>query len=179
LPFLPLAVVGLGRTLSRDPGEALWILAGVGAFAALAYAMTFEVLLHARLGIADGEVQRHGLFGSADVPVGELARVVEATATFTRWGGIPDRWLFFVDASGRTRLRAYAEFYDVGDLAQLADSLGVPWQQVPGVVSFRELRKQLPGSVPWAWAHYWLSAAGVLVAGFVAAVVVVAIVQAA
>jgi len=89
-----------------------------------------------------------------------------------------ETWLLFVDGRDRTLLRAYAAFFTPDDLARFRSALDLPWDAVPGLVRPAEARAAFPGSFRWPWAHYWVTTVAVLVAGFLVAVTVMAIVTA-
>jgi len=164
------------QTLAVNPGGIGWIAAGLAAFAGLCYALAVDFYAQTSLGLIDGRVRRTGFLGrSATARQDGIARVTESTATYTLWGGIPSRWLFFLDPEGRTLLRAYAEYYSPEELDRFRAALGVPWEQLAGLRTFRQLRRELPGSVPWAMAHYWLSAILACLGAFFVAVAVIGV----
>jgi hypothetical protein len=79
----------------------------------------------------------------------------------------------FLDADGRTLLRAYAEYYPAAELSRLRETLDVEWVTLPRVRTFAQLRHEVPGSFPWTLAHIWLTLAlvvslAVIVGGVVA-----------
>jgi hypothetical protein len=62
----------------------------------------------------------------------------------------PSAWLLVLDDESRLLFRAVAEYYPPDELARLEDALAVPWQAVPEPRPYAELRRELPGSFPWA-----------------------------
>jgi hypothetical protein len=173
--LLPLVGIGFAHGSLQT---ALWSLAGVTAFTVVAYALTAAILGHATLGVVDGTIRRTSwLGGSVSCPRSSVARVVEVSLSFTPLG-YGERFLLFLDRNDRTLLRAYAGYYAPEELARFAAALALPWDGFGRRVTAAQARRALPGSFPWPWAHYLLTTLALLVAAYLAAVVVFAIVMA-
>jgi hypothetical protein len=170
--FLPLAAVGLARV---SLPTALWLLGGVATSTGVTYSLTAAILGHATLGIVDGTIRRTSwLRGSVSCPLSFVARVVEMPLTFTPVG-YGERFLLFLGRDDETLMRAYAGYYTSEELARFADALAIPWDRV-GRTTPAQARRAFPGSFPWPWAHYLLTTLALLVAAYLVAIIVVAIV---
>jgi hypothetical protein len=169
--FLPLALVNLARV---PLSTVLWTVAGAASLSVVC----FGLIAQTKLGIVDGMILRRSWVGrSKSCPRSAIARVVELPIVLTRLG-LPETWLVFVDEEDRALLRAYSSFFTPADLERFRSALDLPWDSVGGLVTAGQARTAFPGSFRWPWAHYWLTTVAVLVAGFLVAVTVVAIVTA-
>jgi hypothetical protein len=173
-----LVVIFGAQTFANSLETGLWIAAGVGAVFVLWVVMSLDFYAQTSLGLVGTTIRRTGYFGhTVTRPREKLARVIQVTAVFTR-SGEPTAWLLFLDAEDRPFLRAYAQYYSYHDLKRLKTALAVPWVRVSGVHTFLSVRRRYPGSVPWMWAHYWLTALGILAAAYFGAVFVSTLVHA-
>jgi hypothetical protein len=174
LYFVPLAVVGVVRQFDAGLSQALWYLAGVAALVGAVAFLRADFFARTSIRVGEDFVRRTGYFGrSASCSRASVARVIEVTLSTSRFGGIPARWLLFLDAHGGVLLRAYAEYYPADDLASLRRTLNVSWDAQTQTRTFAEIRRDLPGSFPWTLAHVWLTTTVILLIGIVGVAVIV------
>lgn len=172
--LVPLVVVGVVRQFDASVTQALWYVAGVAALLGAVAFLRADFFARTSIRVGEDFVRRTGYFGrSASCSRASVARVVEVTLSTSRLGGIPARWLLFLDARGRLLLRAYAEYYPADDLASLRQTLNVAWDAQRQTRTFAEMRRDLPGSIPWALAHVWLTTTVILLIGVVGVAVIV------
>jgi hypothetical protein len=160
LAFLPLVALGIARQFAGGLSSGLWYLAGVAALALLAVLARADFFAQTSIRVGEDDVRRTGYFGrSRGCPRVAIARVLEAKLITSRIGGIPARWLLFLDAQDRVLLRAYAEYYPVNELFRLREALDVFWETPAAIRTFAQARRDIPGSFPWVLAHIWLTLA--------------------
>ena len=170
LAFLPLAVLGAARQFVGSLSSGLWYVAGFAALALFALSARADFFARTSIRVRRDDVRRTGYLGrSASCSRAAIARVAELVVVSTRVGGIPARWLLFLDIHGRTLMRAYAEYYPEQELVRLREALDVSWDSTPEVRTFARVRRDVPGSFPWALAHIWLTLAIVGAAALTAA----------
>jgi hypothetical protein len=160
LAFLPLAAVGVTRQLDAGLTSGLWYIGGLatlGVFAVLARADFFA---QTSIRVGGDLVSRTGYLGrSASCQRAALARIVDVNVIASRFAGIPAKWLLFLDTRDQTLMRAYAEYYPEDELDRLKNALNVSWDSQPRLKTFGQVRRDIPGSFPWALAHIWLTLA--------------------
>jgi hypothetical protein len=169
--FIPLAVVGLAR---QTPVRALEVIAiGLGIGGTM-LALSTRI----RLTLVGGVIRRTSWYGrKVTCSVAEVADVVELTAVIA-WTAPSETWLLFRGADGATLMRALISTYRPEEVERFLDVLDRRVMRIPRILKVREVRREFPGSFHWPWAHYWLTFFFVLLGGFCAAVLVVAVVQA-
>ncbi|HEV8249906.1 MAG TPA: hypothetical protein VGQ15_08040 [Gaiellaceae bacterium] len=169
--LVPLMVAGLAR---QTPLRGLELIAiGLGSGGIL-----LAISRRIRLALVDGVIRRTSWWGrTVTCPAAAVADVVELTA-FIAWTAPPETWLLFRADEGRTLMRALVSTYRPEEVERFRHALDRPFTRIPRVLTVQEVRREFPGSFHWPWAHYWLTFLFVLVGGFFAAVLVVAIVDA-
>ena len=174
LAFLPLAAVGVARQFDAGLSSGLWYVGGFGTLALFVVLARADFFAQTSIRVAGGRVRRTGYLGcSASCPRDDIARVMDVNVVSSRLAGIPAKWLLFLDASDRTLMRAYAEYYPASELARLRDALDVSWDPDARLRTFRQVRRDIPGSFPWALAHIWITLAiiaalAIVIAGLIA-----------
>ena len=168
LAFLPLAVGGVVQHLRVGHGNTIWYVAAFACLALLTLGLRADFFAQTSLTFSGDLIRRTGYFGrSATCRRAAVSRVVEAELIASRIGAIPATWLLFLDASGRTLLRAYADYYPAAQLSQFRDALDVRWDRDDRVRTFAQMRREIPKSFPWTLAHIWITTIMMLVAAFV------------
>lgn len=158
--FLPMAAAGTARVLagSQTATKGLLILGALASLLGLSFAIRADFFAQTSLALMEQTIRRTGYLGrSAECARGAVTRIVEATVVVARLGGIPTRWLLFLDASGRTLMRAYAEYYPQEELGRFRAASAIPWDHLSGVPTVADVRRRLPGSFPWVLAHPWIT----------------------
>ena len=98
-----------------------------------------------------------GLGRRKQCPRTSIARVVETTVIGSRNARArPNVYLFVLDAAGHVLARAPIKFYPENGLAQIQSELRVPWNRVPGDLTWTDARAMFPGSFAWPYAHITL-----------------------
>jgi hypothetical protein len=176
---LPLVVIIGIQTATEHPGDLPWALLAVAIVIALLAVYSFDFFAQTSVSVADGLVRRTGVFGrSTTCRLADVGHVIEAPTSFTSFAS-PERWLWLMDAEGRTLMRVYAPYYRFRDIERLKSRLDVPWDYNTGYRRLLDFRRAHPGSVPWPMAHYWVTFLGVLGAAALLLRLLGAVVQAA
>lgn len=161
LGLLPLVAAGIVRALRSGLSTGAWTIAAFAALVSVVALLRADFFAQTSVRVADDVIRRTGYFGrTATCSRAAVARVMLVTLGTSRFGAIPAKWLLFLDARGEPVLRAYAEYYSSDQLAQLEQTLDVPWDSPSEIRTFAQMRRDIPRSFPWALAHVWLTTWG-------------------
>jgi hypothetical protein len=171
LVFLPLAIIGLTR---GGDHALIGLLVTIGVVVVIAYPLTAWIIGSSSLAIVDGSVRyTRWLRHEKSIRLGAIAEVVEIPVTLYRPDlGFHERWLFFVAHGNDVALHAYAGFYSPEQLERFREALGVPWERVDRTMTPAQVRRALPHSFSWPAAHWVLTLLALLVAAYLATVLV-------
>lgn len=171
--FALAALAELGATLasaSRPAGA----VAAFAAVAALTVVALWQIRRHAgvvRLEVRGDELRRVTPAGTRVLTA--AGRVQRIVSVVYRSSGPPQRRWLLLTGDGRAVARLSPAYWAPEDLAALRRALDVPLEERGRMVSGRALRRDIPGSVPWAVAYVWVTVAaglaaviGLVVAGY-------------
>ena len=176
LYLLPLVFLGLAH---GDREAVVWGLVTVGAFVVFVYPLTAWILGSSSLGVVDGTIRHTSWLRRArSCPLAAVAEVVELPLILFRPDllGVHERWLLFVGRDGDVLMRAYAGYYAPEELARFRSALGVPWDDSARAMTPAQARRAIPHAFPWPWAHWVLTLFALIIAAYLVAVIVLAIV---
>jgi hypothetical protein len=169
LLYVPAAVFGLAR---QPPLHALAIAAGGLGLSGIMLAASMRL----RLALSDGTIRRTSWWGrTVACPAAAVTSVVQVTAEIS-WTGPPETWLLFLDADGRTVMRAIVSSYPPDEVQRFLRALDRPTTALPGVLKVGEVRREFPRSFHWPWAHYLLTVFLLMTGGIFLAIVAAGIV---
>jgi hypothetical protein len=144
-------VLAIGITSSVPAGVLLGTAVYVAVLVLARWSMRHMTTRH--LTVREGRLTETTMYRTRVIsPDRAIARAVRAEYVSDRLTGQVGKVLLLLDDSGRTVFRIFPAVWDA-EMARLPAALGVTEQTRSGQTSAKQLRREVPGSVPWGEAH--------------------------
>lgn len=153
------------------------VLLGLGVFAVVIVSARWSMrhMTTRHLTVRDGRLTQTTMYRTRAIsPDRQIVRAVRAEYISDRLSAQVSRVLLLLDDSGRAVFRILPAVWDA-EVARLPAALGVTEEVRSGQTTAKQLRREVPGAVPWGEAHMikatllFLAVVCLLVAGVQAA----------